>query len=140
MLSYRVPLNSWFYNTDWFYIKLSNELVNSLSAYIFEIHLERKIIASKMRSLKVPIIYETVIFSNTSIILIIWFVSLIDIWWLVVINVHGVKHPFFKVPKQLKDRDGSFGKSAVWRKKTAHWKLLCSHPLPLPPPAFFLLY
>lgn len=55
-------LNSWFCNTDWFYIKLSNELVNSLSAYIFEIHLERKIIASKTRISKVPIIYETVIF------------------------------------------------------------------------------
>lgn len=55
-------LNSQLCNTDWFHIKLSNGLVSSLSAYVFEIHLERKITASKTRISKVPIIYETVIF------------------------------------------------------------------------------
>lgn len=63
ILSYRVLLNSWLRNTDWFCIKLSDELVNSLRAYIFEIHLGKKFTASKTRISKVPIIYETVIFA-----------------------------------------------------------------------------
>lgn len=60
-MSYRVFLNSWFCNTDLFDTKLSNELVSSLRAYIFGIHLERKIIAFKTRISKVPF-YGTVIF------------------------------------------------------------------------------
>lgn len=55
-------LNSRLCNADWFYIKLPNGLVSSLSAHVFEIYLERKITASKTRISMIPVIYETVIF------------------------------------------------------------------------------